>query len=349
MDSIEKIPNIFNSPFFKYNVALFKKRWIVFIIIGFLSGVLGYFWTKKQPIIYESKLLFALDEGGTGGGDGGGLSSLVAQFGISVGGGNDVFGGDNIMTILKSRRMIESVLLAVDTFDYKPQTLINFYQKTILRSSKKKFINFPNGVEKDRLNTLQDSLLFKIYTEFNKKLITVAKPDKFLNLYEVKVVTSDERLTKVFTDKLVSNTTSFYTELRSKKARSTLEVLESRVASMKGNLNNSISERAVSQDANLNTAFSKAQIPIQKQQFNIQAYGGAYGEMFKNLEIARYQYLKEIPLLQIIDPADYPMNRVKKSKLIGAIVFSICSVALTFLVFWIRKDLKEERILPSVD
>ena len=80
---------------------------------------------------------------------------------------------------------------------------------------------------------------------------------------------------------------------------------------MKSNVNSSIGNRAEIQDVNLNPAFSAAQVPVLKQQANIQVYSGAYAEMFKNLEIARYQYLKEIPLMQIIDAADYPMQKIE--------------------------------------
>jgi uncharacterized protein involved in exopolysaccharide biosynthesis len=104
---------------------------------------------------------------------------------------------------------------------------------------------------------------------------------------------------------------------------------------MKGNVNSSISSRADIQDANLNPAFSAAAVPLQKEQANIQVYSAAYAEMFKNLEIARYQYLKQIPLMQIIDAADYPMKKVKVSKLKNAIIFSFAACFITLLILWV--------------
>ena len=64
--------------------------------------------------------------------------------------------------------------------------------------------------------------------------------------------------------------------------------------------------------------------------------------MFKNLEIAWFQYLKKIPLMQIIDHADYPMERIKPSKLlcglIGAFIgfFLLMSTLLVRFIF--RKE-----------
>jgi hypothetical protein len=150
----------------------------------------------------------------------------------------------------------------------------------------------------------------------------------------VNVTTGDEKLSKVFTDRLITETNNFYIEISSKKSKQTLDVLEARVAAMKGNLNNSISSKASSQDANLNPALSSSQVPIVKQQVNMQVYSAAYGEMFKNLELARFQYLNKLPLMQIIDPADYPMKKIRANKLKTAIVFSVVSCFLVILVLW---------------
>ena len=73
--------------------------------------------------------------------------------------------------------------------------------------------------------------------------------------------------------------------------------------------------------------------PVLKQQTNIQVYGAAYGEMFKNLELARFQYLNEIPLMQIIDKANYPMEIIKLGKLKAAILFAFLA-ELLILVVW---------------
>jgi len=69
-------------------------------------------------------------------------------------------------------------------------------------------------------------------------------------------------------------------------------------------------------------------VPVQKQQTNIQVYGAAYAEMFKNLELARFQYLNEIPLMQIIDHANYPMEKIRSGKLKMAILFAVLAELL---------------------
>jgi hypothetical protein len=328
-------------------IKLLLKNWYYFLVIGFLAGIAGFVHAYKQPVIYESRLSFALDEGGSSSG-GGGLIGLASQLGLNIGGSNDVFGGDNIMMIIKSRRMIEQTLLSTDTFNGKTQTLVNYYldnidkQQNNVDANKKLGLRFPMGQPKATFSYQQDSILYRLYLEFESDYIVAWKPDKYLNIIEVKVVSPDEKFTKLFTNHLVSVTNSFYTEMRSKKARETLDILEQRVAEMKGKVNSSISEKASVQDANLNPVLSSAQTPAIKSQTNIQTYGAAYSEMFKNLELARYQYLKQIPLMQIIDNADYPMNKIKTGKIKTGFLYAIFAVAFCVLIFWLIRIIKEK-------
>ena len=313
--------------------ALLQKWWLI-LIIGFLAGLAGIYYASKQKIYYQSRLTFALDEG-----EGGGINSAIniaAQFGLSIGNGKEVFAGDNIIEIMKSRRIIENTLLSVDTFDNKAFTFVEYFlNQQEKKDSTTRSIHFPVNQTQSTFSYAQDSLLYECYLQFARSYITCDKPDRKYNIFEVNVKNENEKFAKDFTDRIVEETNRFYTTISTKKAKQTLDILEQRVADMKSNVNSSIGSRAEVQDKNLNPVFSEAQVPVLKAQTNIQVYGAAYGEMFKNLEIARYQYLKQIPLMQIIDPADYPMKKIKAGKLKTAIVFSCVAGFITIFVLWI--------------
>lgn len=321
------------------------KKWWLFLIVGLVLGIAGFFYAKAQKPQYESNLTFVLDQGGNNAGITGALS-LAAQFGLNIGaGGNDIFSGDNILEVIKSRRIVENVFLSADSFNGKRYTLIEYFLRKVNplnkeQSEKYKDVHFPDGQMRSSFTYLQDSLLYSAYLKFINLNIEADRPDKKLSIFSIRVKTGDEKFTKIFTDKLIHAADSFYTEISSKKAKETLEILEQRVASMKGNLSSSITSRAMTQDANMNPAFSAAQIPLQKQQANIQVYGGAYGEMFKNLELARFQYLNKIPLIQIIDQADYPMKKIKTGKLITSIMFALAGIFSVILVMWLIRIYK---------
>ncbi|HRD56462.1 MAG TPA: hypothetical protein PK504_00365 [Ferruginibacter sp.] len=331
-------------PFIKDFIVFALKKWWIFFILCFLGGLAGFFYAKNQNPVFKSRLTFALDEGGSKGI--GGLASLASQFGLSSSGSNDVFAGDNILQILKSRTIIERVLLSVDTFNNKTYTLIDYY---LFKTSKNApSVYFAGLHSRKNFTSKHDSTLKKVYQFFLADCITAERPDRKLNIFEVNVKTSDEKLTKVFTSRLVDEANRFYTELRTKKTKETLTILENRVSSMKGNLSASISEKASVQDVNLNPAFASALVPAAKQQVNIQVYSVAYSEMFKNLEIARFQYLNDIPLLQIIDDAVYPMEKIKLGKLKAAIIGSAICFFLVVFVLWVFRVIKYMKRTPAI-
>jgi hypothetical protein len=312
------------------------NNWWLFLIIGLVGGLMGFIYAGKQKPVYESYLSFALDEGGSEGGMTGAMG-LAAQFGISIGGAKEVFTGDNIIEIMLSRRMIERVLLSVDTFENKPITLIEYYlenegPKTGTDRGTAN-IHFYPGEPKNGFSYSKDSVLYNTFLKFKKDHISARRPNKKLNIYELIVTSNHEKFSKVFTDKLIEETNLFYTEISSKKAKETLEILEKRVPDMKSKLDATITQKAALQDANINTAFAGAQVPLLKEQSNTQVFGAAYGEIFKNLEMARFQYLKSIPLMQVIDAADYPMKKNKPGKLKTAITFSVIITFISLLIF----------------
>lgn len=323
--TLEKLTSLLNKV---------RKNWILFFFVGLLAGLLGFYYAYNKVPIYKSKLTFALDDGSEGGLSG--AMNLAAQLGLSSNSGSSIFSSDNIIEILKSRQIIERAFLSVETFNNKPYTLIGYYlEKNKSVSAKGEKIAFPPGQSKESFSTLQKQAFYDAYKQFITSNIAASRPDKKLSIYELNVSTTDEKLSKVFTDRILSETNDFYIEICSKKEKKTLDALEERANSIKESLGESVIAKASNEDANLNPAFSSTTVPMVKQQLNIQAYGGAYAELFKNLEMARFQYLNKIPLLQVIDGADYPMEKIKPSKLKSAIIFSTVSIMLLLIIFWI--------------
>jgi len=322
------------------------SKWLILLFMGIIGGLLGILIAYSSEPDYQSRLTFALDEGATS--SMGSAASLAAQFGFNIGGsGSNIFDGDNILEIMKSRRNIENVLLSVDSSGDKPVSMIDElltitkWKNTTASNERLRDISFPAGITKNNLTYLQDSVLFIEYEKITSSMLNASHPDKRLNIYEVDVTSPNEKFTKIFTDKLIAYTIAFYTEVRTKKSKETLDALEERADATKGMLNSSITDRAATQDANINPAFAAAQVPVQKQQTNIQVYGGAYGELYKNLELARFQYLKDIPLLQIIDAADYPMKKIKLGKLKTGITGGLLAGLLGIFMLVVIKFIKD--------
>src|ERR1700744_1183555 len=104
--------NSYILSFIKILKDLILEKFWLFLIVGILSAVGGFFYAMVQKPVYQSNLTFALDEGSS---NSTGIAGIAAQFGFSLGGGgNDIFGGDNIIEIIESRKIIEKALLSND-------------------------------------------------------------------------------------------------------------------------------------------------------------------------------------------------------------------------------------------
>lgn len=330
LQSLEKAVDI------KYWIRNIIRLWWVFLITGLIFGLSGFLYAQFSAVKYKSHLTFAIDDGNKASS---GILNLASQLGFNMGTGSSVFSGDNIYGILKSRKIVENVLLTTDSFSIGKMPYIENYllQTKFYKDRENEKFHFPANIQRNQLTYEQDSLLKKVYKSFNKHFIEVDRPDKRLSIYSLEVISKSEEFTKKFTDLLMSRSNDFYTDLLSEKSRQTLNTLEEQASKMKENLNASISGKAIAQDANLNPALSRTQIPITQQQTNIQVYGSAYAELFKNLEMARFQYLNARPIIQIIDEANYPMEQIKKGKLFTTVLFAFIGCCLLFLYLWFKR------------
>jgi len=322
--------NEINNQTFNNLINFLLKKWKLFLIVGIVGAIAGIIFSTKEKPSYQSKLIFILDQGGSP------LAAelgIAAQLGISIGNDNSAFMDDNIIQIIKSRNVIESVLLSSDTFENKPCTLAEYLRESEFNNEKNN-VSFPIGIQKANFNYQQDSILFAIVQKIQSKYLQVSRPDILLLIYEIDFTSPNEKFSKVFTDRLIEEANKLYIESMAQRKEQSIDVLEQRITELQNNIGTSLSNKSSAADANINPAFAAAQTPLIKEQTNLQAYGEAYKEMFKTLEITRYQYLQKLPLIQVIDAPNYPLKKIKTTKLAMAVWFAYIAqfALLLFLI-----------------
>jgi uncharacterized protein involved in exopolysaccharide biosynthesis len=321
------------------------KRWWLLLIFGIIGAGLGFWYAYSKKPLYEGRLSFALEDNSGGGSLLSGAMGLASELGLSMGGKQDIFGGENILPILTSRKIIERVLLKPDPSSGNKKTFADQYIDLHLRENLPKTyknLSIPVGLDREKFSIGQDSLLFLAYTDIIKKRLFAGKKDRRYNLFEVTFQSQDQNLSLELLKHIVNETTIFYTELRTEKSKNLLSVLESRVNSLKGNLSASISRQGAVRDANVNPVFSSSLTPILTEEVNKRAYGEAYATLFANLEMARLQYLKDVPLLQIIDEPRYPLKKLQKSiPIFTAFGFmaGLILMGMILMIFFLQKGI----------
>lgn len=339
-DFVDKIKSV---------TSYLKSKWLIILCVSIITGALGLVYAIVKKTVYTASSTFVLDEGNKGGGLGQ-YASLASLAGIDLGGssgGGGMFQGDNILQLYKSRLMIEKTLLSEATFNGKNQLLIDRYVEFNKLRDKWKdntslaHITFKN--DPTNFTRQQDSIISDIVKQFNKQVLSVAKPDKKIAIIKVDVANKDELFAMQFNLKLVQNVNDFYTQTKTKKSGQNVRVLQRQADSVKRVLNNSINGVASALDAapNANPALQVLRVPSQKRQIDVQANSAIYAEIVKNLEVSKISLRQETPLIQLIDSPVLPLEKDKLSKMVAVMVGLLIGGMISSIWLLIRKDHKK--------
>ena len=314
------------------NFFLYVRKYNYFVFASIIFGcVLGVIYSSIKKPVYTATLTFTLQEENKMGG-GGGLLSLASSFGLDVGAGSGLFSGDNIEQVFKSRKILEKTL-----YQNYPNTNLTYGDFLVdILKIKVPYKKDNSFIKQNNSSRLKDSLISEIYKYLGKGYLAINKPDKKYDIYEASVKCTNEEFSLNFVQQLINQVSIFYTETKIKKLKSNVDVLQGRVDSIHRALGGSLFKRAESTILNLNPVFQTGKVPEQLTSIDVNALGTGYGELLKNLELAKYSLLKETPLFQIVDEPKMPLHKKEYSKYfyasLGSFLFFIFSIGILICI-----------------
>jgi hypothetical protein len=306
-------------------VEFFKSKWKIIILVGTLGGVVGLKIAFDDKPTYKAVLTFAMEEDKGGGGLRGAVG-VASTFGIDLGGagGGGAFAASNLAELMKSRLLVEKVLLEPIIINGKTISLAEYYiQINDLREGweKKpslKNIQFLPNVDRSTFTLQQDSILQKIHTSLiEKENLSIMQKDKKVTILSIEVTSENELFSKIFCESIAKETSDFYIETKSKKSKINVSVLQRQTDSVRNALNGAITGVANETDNvyNLNPAFNIKGAPSKKKQIDVQANTAILTNLVVQLELAKITLRKETPLIQLIDRPILPLQKEKFGKL----------------------------------
>ncbi len=319
----------FINPYLKFIRYKQKNILIVFII----GGIIGFLYSANQKINYESKLTFAINKDDYTSNTT--FSNLISkQIGLE---NTDLFSEDNIINILKSKKTINNVFLSVDTFSNKSCTLADFYFENEFRNSFSEKVSFPIHQSIKNYSSKQLEILSQMNDEFISKNIKINPINRNVSIYQVNIISNNERFSNSFTQKLLNTTNDFYYEIMTNKKKLIIQNLEKRLQALKDTIYYLNNETAFTKDCNLNTINFNSKAPISVIENKLSTYTTVYNEIFKQIEMERFNYLKIAPLIQVIDKPKYPLNQIKINTLPAIIWFGYFAVFFFFSFSLLKK------------
>lgn len=323
-------------------------QWLKIAIIFAIAGLIGYFYASNEPIKYNAKISFIVEDAKNGSSGFGGLASLAGQFGLDVGGnsvGGSLFSGENIMLYFKSTSLAREVLLTkYDSSSNK--SLADEYASIYGLKSKwqkdKKIgkINFPPLIYGNNFSRLQDSLLQKIIDDLIKKEFFVLKTDKKAGFIEVSVIMQDEVLAKVYCERIVQKAVEKYVTIKTQRQKNSVDKLELRVDSIAALLRTKTVSGAQMQTLantmDINPLFkTNNNVAFETMARDKTLLATIFASATQSLELAKFTLNQETPVIQIVDSPVFPLKKIKVSRLKTSLTFSFLSsfIFLLLIVF----------------
>jgi len=325
-------------------IAYLKSQWKIIIGIAALGGIIGFVYASFQKPTYLATTTFVLEEDRGGGG---GAMSLASSFGFDLGGGGGgLFSSSNIIELMKSRLVVEKTLLNPIVVGGKEMSLVEYYlqinkirqswnQKPALAN-----IKFPVNADRTKFSLEQDSILYGISSGLTNNNLVITQKDKKASILSLTVRTESELFSKFFCEQLLNETSNFYIETKSKKARLNVDILQRQADSIRAELNGAITGVAAASDNvyNLNPAFNVKRTPSTRRQVDVQANTAILTQLVAQLELSKVSLRKETPLVQLIDRPILPLQKDKIGRLKAAELGFFLAGFLTILYLVIRRS-----------
>ncbi len=315
------------------------KNWRLVVVITIPFVLYFFYQSYKTPVTYTSELTFMLND--DDGGELGALGGLAASFGLG-GGGNSEFNLEKMLSLLKSRNIIQQGLFEKTEIDDQVDFFANHiirkydYHKKWEESDNLKGFTFKNN-KVEEFSRIEYQALKSVYV----KVIGSAKAPGLLSsninedtgIMTLNMESTDENLSIKLLNSLFEKLSTFYIDKTIEKQKQTYEITKNKTDSLLGVMNYKQNSLLKLKDSNRNTTLNQYRSEELKLERDYQISLIAYGEAIKNKEIADFTLKSKTPFIQSIDLPIPPLEPNKnlityiKQIIIGGILGVFLAIA----------------------
>lgn len=339
-DQVTLSPKLIFQKLIETKDLALKNWWLILLITAIGTGI-GYYVDaeKNKRLQYVSKIIFSVS-GVTGGQEMGGFGSLL---GMNAGQAGDagLFKGENLFYVIKTRPVLERVLLTPVTLsDGRKEKFVNYYlDSTFLRQDE--WASFlPEWMKvrithskRDSMERQERQVFDGVLNKIRDREITIGQPDLKTAFYDLTVLMENEMVSKTFAELLLKTIERVYQENQTRKSREMLGIMERRVDSLARVLNRTESSLARTTVINTEAVAPTAKVEEGRLTRSTTFVSSLYLEASRSLENLRMSIVKEAPLFTIIEPPVLPLETklfTRENTKFGAILGLI--VAIIFVL-----------------
>lgn len=325
--------------------VVFRKK-LQLLIATVIGGALGIMYSVfLASHVYTSNISFTLEQKGSSIGSLGGLASSLGLSDLPTTNSTGMFGGENILHLIKSNRIIHKSLKESRS-DLNGDNLLNRYLATHFKSQikKRKIKLFPKNISNLTFNREQDSVLLLVTKNIREEQIKVERVDKKTTIINLEVDGLDEQWAYLFSKALVKNAIELYLDIKVGKLLRTEVELTQKKDSIRGLLDGSITTLAYETDLNSHTPLMRYKTKQAKKQIDVEVLKNMYASVIQNLELTKFQRAQEEPIIEIIDEPMMPLKVEHIGKVKGA-AFGIILLNVVILSFLVNRNFNQSKHL----
>ncbi|MGY8951342.1 MAG: Wzz/FepE/Etk N-terminal domain-containing protein [Flavobacteriales bacterium] len=311
-----------------------KKKFILISTVLIISIILGLVYSSIQKDKFEAVLSFIV-EGQSEGPNLSSISGMASQFGLDLGGSSSsTFSQQNVIELLKSRKVIESTLSKSCIVNNEEDILLNHY------------ISINNMIEDGEnisfFSSSKDSITNIIWKEIIDFKIDLSYQNDEANILNLTYTSTSSEFAKNFTELLVEEISQMYSHYQTEKTKKSLKNLELRSDSIFRELKNSERNFARVKDRNLRVINASGRLDEIQYMREVQVLNAIYLELIKNTELVKMNLLNETPIIQLIDVPVLPLEYSNRSsKLFWVFSFSFLGLFLVSSLIILRKLIRD--------
>ena len=311
-----------------------KKRLLIILAVAIIFSLIGFGFSRSQEDQYNAVISFIVEDQSEGS-NLSALSGMANMIGIDMGGSaTSSFNQQNIIELLKSRKIIERTLNNTCKIEGKSDLLINHYIRINNLITDSSTINLSSNYYNDSITRI---VWFRI---IDRDMDILFQNDK-ANILDLSFESLNAELAKNFTEIVIDEMSEMYIDHQTEKSRNTLNNLYNRSDSIFKDLK--ISERnfAKVKDNNMRVMTASGRLEELQYMREVEILQSVYLELRKNIELAHMSVLNETPLIQIVDKPVLPLENINRSDLFWIVIFTFLGVFTICFIIILRKLVRD--------
>ncbi len=308
------------------------KFWKLLILLAILFAAFMGYRAYTSQVSYSAKLTYMVNK--NEGGGLGAIGGILGQFGFNSKAGSNK---DRIVSLSKSRKVIEKVMFKKVIIDNKNDYIANHFithLDTIDKWYGDKFIGenkhplngfkFKNGFnyDNDTVKTAIKTIYYKIVGGKKTKGCMSSGYNEDSGILHINTSLGQQELAAAITNTTFDKLSDYYVKKTVEAQKTTYDVVKFKTDSIEALLKIKESNLASVVDKTHFAQTSKVRLKESRLKRDVMKLSTMYGESLKNLELADFSLKTNTPFVQVIDRPLLPLKGEKPS-LIKSLIIGI--------------------------